>query len=395
MADRQERTAKAAATADAAAASAEVRPVASALPGWAVVGIFLLLAVAAIALARDFLMPVVLAFLLALVFSPVRRFLERRGIPDAVSALAIVGSLLALLLSGLLVLATPVQGWIADAPSIARELEWKARHLFSQAEAVLDVGKQVEEAASGSKDEAVQEVVVREPGLVSNLAWVAPLYLAQTGFTLVLLLFLLASGDMFYEKIVNVLPTFGDRRQAMRIARDIERKLSHYLFTITLINAGLGVAIGTAMWLLGMPNPLLFGVIAFGLNFVPYLGSLAGVVTAFVVGLLTFPLPATALLPALVYFGLTAIEGQFVTPYFVGRRLEMNTVVIFLSITFWAWLWSIMGMLLAVPLLVTIRAFCEHIPQLQPIGKFLAARGVESEPLKGNPPGGPLGEGGK
>jgi predicted PurR-regulated permease PerM len=354
------------------------------VPGWAVIGIFLLMAVAAMALARDFLMPVVLAFLLALVFSPVRRFLGRRGVPDALSALVLVGSLLALLISGMLLLATPVQGWIADAPNIARELEWKARALFTQASAMLEVGQQVEEAASGSADETVQEVVLREPGLVSNLAWVAPIYLAQTVFTLVLLLFLLASGDMFYEKIVNVMPTFGDRRQAMRIAYDIERKLSRYLFTITLINASLGLAVGTAMWLVGMPNPLLFGVIAFALNFVPYLGAVAGIAIAFVVGLLTLPDPAAALLPALVYLGLTTIEGQLVTPYFVGRRLEMNTVVIFLSITFWAWLWSVMGMLLAVPLLVTIRAFCEHIPTLAPVGKFLAARGGENDTIKGN-----------
>jgi len=114
-------------------------------------------------------------------------------------------------------------------------------------------------------------------------------------------------------------------------------------------------------------------------NYVPYLGALAGVAAALVVGLLTFSTPGATLLPPLVYFALTTIEGQFVTPYFVGRRLEMNTVVIFLSITFWAWLWSVMGMLLAVPLLVTLRAFCEHIPRLEPVGKFLAARGDESE----------------
>lgn len=362
----------------------------SAAPHWAVIGIFLLLAVAAIAQARDFLMPVVLAFLLALVFSPVRRFLGRRRIPAPVSALVIVGSLLAMLIAAVVLLAGPVQGWIEDAPGITRELEWKARYLFSQAAAVFEAGKQVEAAASGSNDTAVQEVVIREPGFLGNLAWVAPIYLAQAVFTLILLLFLLASGDMFYEKIANVLPNFGDRRQAMRIAYDIERRLSHYFFTITLINAGLGAAIGIAMWLLGMPSPLLFGVIAFALNFVPYLGAVLGVGAAFVVGLLTFPLPAAAFGPAFAYLALTVIEGQLVTPYFVGRKLEMNTVVIFLSITFWAWLWSVMGMLLAVPLLVAIRAFCEHIPRLQPVGKFLAARGSEGVSLKGNQPGGTL-----
>ena len=353
------------------------------VPRWAVIGIFLLLLTAGIAYARDFLMPVMLGFLLALVFSPVRRFLERRRIPPEISAFLIVGSLVATLASGVLLLAGPVQGWIEDAPEIARELEWKTRSLFGGAQAVIEAGQTVDEVTSGGKDPEVQEVVVKEPGMFTNLAWVAPAYLAQTVLTLVLLLFLLASGDMIYEKIVHVLPTFKDKRQAMRIAHDIERKLSRYLFTITAINAALGVAVGIAMALLGMPNPALFGVIDFSLNYVPYLGALTGVAAALVVGLLTFDDPGTALLPSLAYFALTAIEGQFVTPYFVGRRLEMNTVVIFLSITFWAWLWSVMGMLLAVPLLVTIRAFCEHIPELVPVGKFLAARGSESEEVEG------------
>ncbi len=349
------------------------------VPRWAVIGIFLLLLTAGIAYARDFLMPVALAFLLALVFSPVRRFLERRRVPAEVSAFLIVGSLVAVLLSGVMLLAAPVQGWIADAPEIARELEWKTRSLFGNAQAVIEASETVEKVTTGGTDPEVQEVVVKEPGMFTNMAWVAPAYLAQTVFTLVLLLFLLASGDMFYEKIVHVLPTFSDKRQAMRIAHDIERKLSRYLFTITAINAALGVAVGTAMALLGMPNPLLFGVIAFAFNFVPYIGAFAGIGIAAVAGLLGFNEPGTAMLPGLAYLALTAIEGQFITPYFVGRRLEMNTVVIFLSITFWAWLWSAMGMLLAVPLLVTIRAFCEHIPELVPVGKFLAARGSETE----------------
>jgi predicted PurR-regulated permease PerM len=111
---------------------------------------------------------------------------------------------------------------------------------------------------------------------------------------------------------------------------------------------------------------------------VPYLGAVFGGVIATVVGLITFDEVGYALLPGVAYFALTAIEGQVVTPYFVGRRLEMNTVVIFLSVALWAWLWSVTGMLVAVPLLVTIRAFCEHVPQLEPLGDFLSARGSET-----------------
>lgn len=359
------------------ATETEERPIRlQAIPRWAVIGIFLLLLIAGIAYARAFLMPVVLAFLLALVFTPVRRFLERRGVPSGITAALIVGMLVAALSTGIIMLAQPVGDWVDRAPEIGREVEQKLRQIMGSAQAVIEVGEKVNEITRVETADAA-EVVVRKPGVVESFATVAPNFLAQTLFTLVLLLFLLASGDMFYEKIVHVMPTFGDKRQAMRLAHDIEQKLSRYLFTITLINAGLGVAIGTAMWLLGMPYPALFGLIAFAFNFVPYLGAIAGVMIATLVGLMTFDQVGYAFLAGAVYLALTSIEGQIVTPYFVGRSLRMNPVVIFLSIAFWAWAWSVIGMLVAVPLLVTIRAFCDHIPRLEALRDFLSARGSE------------------
>jgi predicted PurR-regulated permease PerM len=363
-----------------AAASAEkpaVRPTLASVPRWAIIGIFILLLVAGLAYARNFLVPVVLSFLLTLVFSPMRRFLERWGLPAGWAALLIVGALLVLLVAGVLLVAEPVTGWVDHAPEIGRQLEEKLRSLRGSAAAVMEAGKQVNEMASAAQDTDAPKVVVQEPGVLSDYLFSTPAVLAQIVFTLLLLFFLLASGDMFYEKIVHVLPTFQDKRRAIRIAYDIERKLSRYLFTITMINAGLGVAIGMAMWLLGMPNPLLFGAMGFVFNYVPYLGPLVGVALTAVVALITFDELGLALLSALTYFALTAVEGQLITPYFVGRRLEMNTVVIFLSVALWAWLWSVTGMLVAVPFLVAIRAFCEHIPQLQPLGDFLSARGSE------------------
>ena len=193
-----------------------------------------------------------------------------------------------------------------------------------------------------------------------------------------LLYFILASGDMIYEKIVYVLPTFRDKRLAMRIAHDIERRVSRYLFTITLINAGLGIAIGSAMWLLGMPDPLLFGVIAFLLNFIPYIGAIAGTALATIIGLVSLP-HAGSRRSGRAYLALTSLEGQFVTPYCIGRSLKLNTVVVFLSVTLWAWLWSVVGMIVATPLLVSFRVLCEHIPMLEGVGHFLSARGAENE----------------
>lgn len=353
-------------------------------PSWAAIGIFVLLLVAGLAYARAFLTPVLLAFLLALVFSPVRRTLCRLGLRDGFSATVIVGALTAALLTVGYLLATPVVGWMSRAPEIGQRLETRVHEIRTTltsgaGEASLDeVVEGVKEAAApGSDDE--RTVVVEGAGLTERLLALAPAAGVQTVLVLVLLLFVLASGDMFYEKIVHAIPRFRDKRRAVRAVHDIERTLSRYLLTITAINAGLGVAIGLAMWAFGMPDPLLFGVIGWLFNYVPYVGAIGGSALAVAVGLLTFDEISAALLPGLVYYALTAIEGQFITPYFVGRNLKLNTVVVFMTIAFWAWLWSVVGMLIAVPVLVTIRTICEAVPSLRPLADFLAARGAERE----------------
>lgn len=348
-------------------------------PRWAVIGIFLLMLLGALAYARAFLVPVVFAFLLTLVFSPMRRFLDRRGLGSGLSALLIVGALLIALVGGLFMLSGPVTDWVDQAPTIGRQLQEKLQELRLAAEGMREAAEQVDQMASGGETPGAQQVVVDDSGIAVSAAVALPAILAQMVFMLILLFFLLASGDMIYEKIVHALPTFNDKRRAMRIARDIERKLSRYLFTITVINAGLGVSIGLGLWILDMPNPVLFGVIAFVLNFIPYLGAILGVLITVVVGLVSLPQTNEALLVGVFYFAMTSIEGQFVTPFFVGRSLRLNTVVVFLSVTLWAWLWSVVGMVVATPLLVAIRTFCEHIPRLEPVGDFLSARGAESE----------------
>lgn len=352
-------------------------------PRWAVIGIFLLLLVAGLAYAKAFLMPVALAFMLAFVFSPIRRFLERRGLLPGVSAFMIVGTLVAALAVGVVMLSGPASEWIDSAPTIGRQLDFKLRQIRDAAEGVREAAKQVDEIAGGGTEKAgadgPQEVVVKDEGVTTQIAMTAPTVLAQVLLTLVLLFFILASGDMIYEKIVFVLPTFRDKRLAIRIARDIERRVSRYLFTITVINACLGIAVGLAMWALGMPEPALFGVVAFLLNYIPYVGAILGVALATVIGLVSLPSVGQALAAGGTYLALTSIEGQFVTPWWVGRSLRLNTVVVFLSVTLWAWLWSVVGMIVATPLLVSFRVLCEHIPPLEGVGHFLSERGAEHE----------------
>ena len=344
---------------------------------WQVTLLAVIAIIAAMSYAQVFLVPVILAFLLALVFSPFRRWGERRGVPPGVTASLVVLGLLSLLVAMTAVLAAPVTGWLDQAPEMGREIERKIGGLTGATQALMDAGKRIDDLTAGGDE--VTQVVVRDVGVVGDVALGVPLVVAQAIAVLVLLFFLTASGDMISEKIVHVLPTLGDSVTAIRIVRQIERRLSRYLATITFINAGLGLAIALALWGLGMPNPALFGFLAFTLNFIPFIGAIAGTVLALLVGIVTYDEIAPAFAAASVYFLLTSIEGQLVTPHFVGRSLRLNPVVIFLSITFLAWIWSVMGMLLAVPLLVGLRTICAHVPRLQNFGDFLSARGEEGQ----------------
>jgi len=351
------------------------------LPRWGVLGLFFYASVFALGAAKNFMVPIVLAFLLAMVFGPVRRFLERRGLPSALSSLLIVTLLLITFVSVFAALSMPISNWIEKAPTIERQVETRLGELSRALNGFFvaqDKLQELAESQAPAEEGSVQTVKMERNNFTVTAAMLAPAVLAQFVFTFVLLMFLLASGDMFYEKLVHVMPTFKDKRRAIHIAYTIERKLSRYLMTIVLINAGLGMAVGTAMWALGMPSPLLFGVVAFVFNFVPYLGALAGIALTAAVGLVSFDWIGWAAVAGGSYFLLNAIEGQFVTPYFVGRSLRLNTVVVFVAISFWAWLWSAIGMIVALPLLLAVKTFCENIEQLHGIGDFLSERHAET-----------------
>jgi predicted PurR-regulated permease PerM len=301
------------------------------------------------------------------------------------TSLVIVLVLLVGFLSLLGALAVPVSGWMERAPQIQHDIQSKLSSISQTFSGVFDAASRLSELTT-SHSAGVQQVEVNDTSYIANAALFAPAAMAQFVFTLILLLFLLASGDMFYEKLVNVLPTFGDKKRAMRIAHDIERKLSRYLLTITLINAGFGVAVAVLLWAVGMPSPIVFGVLAFLLNYVPYLGAFAGIVVSMSVALVSFDGLRWSVVVGAIYVGLATVEGQLITPYFVGRSLRLNTVVVFIAVSFWAWLWSAVGMLVAVPLLVAINTFCEHIDGLSGLGKFLSERYSEQEIEEGAGP---------
>jgi predicted PurR-regulated permease PerM len=203
---------------------------------------------------------------------------------------------------------------------------------------------------------------------------------AAIGLSLVLLLFILASGDLFQEKLIKILPTLSDKKRALRIARDIEREVSRYLFTVTFINVGVGAVIGVAFWMIGMPSPVLWGLATALANFLPYIGPAIVALAAFGIGVVAFDSIGQIILPPLIFLVIATIEGQIVTPMIVGQRHALNAVVILLSIAFWGWIWGIIGALIAVPMLVTAKVFTDHVDGFRPFGEFLGARDTPEEP---------------
>jgi predicted PurR-regulated permease PerM len=342
-------------------------------------GIFFIMAVCALYFAKDFFMPLALAFLLTLTLTPIVRFFRKRGVPSALSAtLLIIGFGLGVALLGYMI-SGPVVSLFDDAPRIGSELRQRLADIRAPLDRVLEASKQVDGVASTAEAPGVQHVVVEQPGVLTRAANNLASLGTTAAITLILALFLLASGTLFYEKIVQSFPLMSDKKRALRVVYDVEREISRYLLTIALINCGLGLLIGLGLWAIGVPNPLVWGVAAALLNFLPYIGALTGIVIVGIISLVTFQSFGYALLAPLFYFACTVLEGQFLTPMIIGRRLELNSVSVFIALAFWTWLWGPIGSLIAVPLLVVVKVFCDHFDGLEHLGNFLSAQQIAEE----------------
>jgi predicted PurR-regulated permease PerM len=196
--------------------------------------------------------------------------------------------------------------------------------------------------------------------------------LASGAFTtLLLLFFLLSAGDVFLRRLVEILPRFKDKRQAVDISQQIEHDISVYLATITMMNLVVGVLTGIAMWLLGLGSPLLWGTVAFLLNYVPVLGPAAGVVLFLITGLVMTDTLWGALLPPGLYLLIHIAEGETITPMLLARRFTINPVLVILSLIFWYWMWGVAGAILSTPMLAITKIVCDRIESLKPVGHFI------------------------
>lgn len=343
-------------------------------------GIFVLLLVGALGAGRDAVAPMFVGFFIAITFKPVIRRLSRRGIPPWLSALAFV----IVIAVGSLVLAYAATGPLVDlinnAADYQRIFQEKLHAVRESLRSILALTERLQDAASLNAPAAQKEVVVQERNMMTYIGYATGYSVgifAAIAFALVIAAFLMASGDLFYEKLVRVLPTLTDKKTALRIVYDVENEVSAYLLSVTAINAALGIAIGVSYFFLGMPSAYFWGFLAFGLNFIPYLGALLGIGLSAFVAIATFDSFGYALLMPAAYVFWNTMENQVLTPLVLGRRLQLNTVAILINVGFWSWLWGITGTLLAVPILVTIKVFCDHLESLSGIGEFLSERRAE------------------
>jgi len=328
--------------------------------------------------AREFLMPITFAALLSFLFSPIVRALTRLRVPAPLGAALVVLSLLTLIGAGAYRLSTPAERWIEDAPATIQTARTRLGGLLRPVEKVTATAATVANATdsvSGRGGRPRAEIVVRQgPSLASRAFGTTQRFLTALLEIIVLLYFLLASGDLFLQKLIKVLPNLREKRAAVVIAREVEAAISTYLLAAAIVNVVEGAVVAIAMYLIGMPNPALWGVLVALFEFVPYIGAAAMVVILGVAALTAFDSIGHALLAPAVYLGINLIQGNVVTPLFQGERLALNPVAIFVGLAFWFYVWGVPGAFLAVPLLAAFKILCDHIESLASVGEFLSQR---------------------
>jgi predicted PurR-regulated permease PerM len=336
----------------------------------ALTGLFVLAVFYTVYFMRSVLLPIVLALLLSYLLRPIVRGLAQVKIPLPVGAALLLIGFFGLVGYGISVLARPTAEWLQKAPAGFTELQHKLLPVKESVAQVTQATGEIEKLASTTAE--TKAVELKRHPITEMLFMRTPEFVASAVLSLILLYFLLVYDQAFIAKLVKLLPTLSDKKAAVGIAHDIESQISRYLFTVTAINVCLGLAVGTAVGLLGLRNPVMWGVMVALLNFVPYLGALTGIICMTIGATLSFDSLGYAIIFPAVYLSFGVLEGSFITPWIMGRSLTLNPVIILLSLTFWGWMWGIVGIILAVPILAAFKIFCAHIKPMEPLAEFLS-----------------------
>ncbi|MCX5495514.1 AI-2E family transporter [Kaistia dalseonensis] len=323
----------------------------------------LIIALLAVAyFAADIILPIVLAIVLKLLLQPGMRALEKLRLPRSLAALLLITAIFAFIVAIGAAMSGPAAAWAAKLPEGIAKMEERLRFLSRPIQTLQTFLHQFDAGASaGGTGPTMSEMLLKGTQHFAS------------GFfeTLLILFFLLISGDTFLRRMVEIVPSFRDKRRVVELSQQIEENVSAYLVTITLMNAAVGVATGIAMWACGLGDPILWGGVAFLLNYVPIMGPFVGVGLFLLAGQLSIDAFWQSLLPAGLYLVIHVIEGETVTPILLARRFTLNPVLVIISLIFWFWMWGVPGAILAVPMLAITKIVCDGIRPLNPLGHFL------------------------
>jgi predicted PurR-regulated permease PerM len=341
------------------------------------VGIIILCLVAigwTLYVGREVVLPLALALVLKLLLQPAMRFLHARlRLPQVLAAVLLILCVFGTIAAVGFTVSVPAANWIQKAPESLPLLKEKLAVLRQPIDYIQSAFKELGSIASPSGEGGQAVTVTQGGGLLGHVAIGTATTLTRFFTMIVCLFFLLASGDRLLRGLVEVLPRFKDKRQAVEIAGEIEENITGYLLTITMMNALVGIATGIAMQLCGLGDPVLWGVAAFLLNYIPILGPMCGIAMFLAAGIVSFDWPWWALVPAGIYLCIHIVEGETVTPMLLARRFTLNPVLVIVSLFVWHALWGIPGALLAVPLLAMAKIVCDRIDPLKPIGHIIGA----------------------
>jgi predicted PurR-regulated permease PerM len=341
------------------------------LPSGAIVGIFALLVFYFLYFASPILIPIITALLLSMLLAPFVGLLKRVRVPRTLGALIVVVAAVGALFGIAASLRGPAQSWLSE-PQRFSHLEEKLRPITASLEILQYATEQLEKATAPRDRPSIQKVELTGSGL-SGVLSTGIGHVASTIAAIIGLLYLfLVSGDTFLRKLVLVTPSLKDKKRAVEIVRNIEIDISFYLLMVASINIAIGFIVTATTGVLGISDPFLWGTLAAVLSFAPYVGEFAIVILLSLAGILTFDNLVQAFVAPAVYFVLMTICWQGVVPFVVGRRMTLSPVAVFITIIVLGWMWGVVGALVAVPVLASLKIICERIGPLNPVAEFLS-----------------------
>ncbi len=343
-------------------------------PGWPLVVLASLATVGALYWGRDLIIPILLALLLSLLLRPILRRTRKLGVPDIVSSFAIVAFVAIIFAGSVFSLIGQATYWLSAAP---QSIERVRRMVSTYPGPMEDLAKATEAVRNLTQSGTVSTplpVVVQSHEATYTILGTSGHIVGSAIIVFVLAFFVLSFSDTLLKQAVESRPSFSQKRNVVELLYNIENGISRYLATITIINIGLGLCTALMLRLLGIPSPILWGVMVATLNYVPHVGAFACLAVLFVVGAVTQQSLAWGVGIAIMFSVLTSAESYLITPLVLSRSLQLSPLAVILFVFFFGWLWGIIGGLMAAPLLAVLKIFCDQFESLQPWGMILAGK---------------------